>query len=69
MAEHQESVENEVASMSDDDEDRNLRERLGDAIDDLGDRIRGRDDDVDPEVKVHLIDPDRGDDRVAEDER
>jgi len=61
--------------MSDDDEDRNLRERLGDAIDDLGDRIRGRDDDVDPEVELRRLGDDdqdatpSDDELVTEDER
>jgi predicted small metal-binding protein len=75
VAEHQETVDNEVTPMSDDDEDRNLRERIGDAVDSLGDKIRGRDDDVDPEIKVHYL-GERDDDatpsddnRVSEDER
>ena len=48
------------------DDDRNLRERIGDAVDRILDRD---DDDVDAEVKVHRIDSLKHDDRVNEDER
>jgi len=52
------------------DDDPTLRERIGDAVDHLGDKIRGHDDDIDPDVDVHLLDErEVRADRVQEDER
>ena len=51
------------------DDDHSIRGRIGDAFDAIGDAIRGRDDDVDPDVRVHLDDSIRSADRVNEDER